>query len=103
MSAHEKIVYTIYDCVGEVYSPPFYADTDAAAIRAVMSSCRIEDSDLQQHAEDFTLFSLGRFNASTGELVGFPSMIKVGAVAPIRDKALRTKVVTEPEGDGSAD
>ena len=98
MSTHEQQIYTIFDSKAEVFLPPFYAVNDAIAIRRVMATMRDLDHDFCQHAEDYTLFQIGVFHALEGGIDPQPP-ISIGNLLPMREEALKAKVVTAPPQD----
>lgn len=70
MANTNNIAFTIYDRKAEIYNQPFYAPTAGAAVRMIEDTMRQSpDGDLAQHPEDFVLYEVGAFNATTGELI----------------------------------
>lgn len=65
-----KKIYTIYDSKAEVYLQPFYEKTDGSAIRAIQDNMKQDDSMLQVHKSDLTLFCIGEYDDNDGTIVG---------------------------------
>lgn len=68
-------IFSTYDRTAEMYSSPFVAPNSGVAIRgfsdAIMNSQ--QKSDLTQHPDDFDLYELGEFDASTGTIYVVPA------------------------------
>jgi len=62
------IVFAIFDAAAEAYLPPMFFDTKGMAIRSFADAVNQEDSGFSRHAADYTLFQIGSFDQSTGEL-----------------------------------
>lgn len=60
-----KVLCSIYDCKGNMWTAPQMFMTNADAIRAFSSAVN-SDTPYNKYAEDFTLFLLGTFDESTG-------------------------------------
>ncbi len=61
-------VYSIYDSCANVFGTPFIMDNDNSAIRAFSDYCHIPDTSVFKHPDDYSLYCLGYFCKSTGEL-----------------------------------
>lgn len=64
-----KRMYCIYDLKAQVYNAPFYALTDGAAQRDVMSNMGA-DSMLGKYPDDYRLCCVGGFEEMTGQVIG---------------------------------
>jgi len=72
----KTFLYSIYDLVAKTYSPPYVAQSDALAIRAVLTVLRDPASSLYQHPHDYRLFKLAAWDDENGEItVDLPSLI----------------------------
>jgi len=60
-------IYSIFDRKTAAYMQPFFALTDGAALRTVMSSMG-EGSMFKAYPGDFDVFRLGRFDEGSGEI-----------------------------------
>lgn len=58
--------YSLYDCKALIYSPPFYAATDAAAVRMVSDTVADPNTSLSRHPTDYVLFMVGEFDDQRG-------------------------------------
>ena len=65
-------VYTIHDSKTEAYLKPFYAATDAEAVRTFADAINDNNSPFHRHAEDYTLFGIGTFEDTQGLLDSLP-------------------------------
>lgn len=88
--SHEQHIYTIFDSKAELFLPPFYAVNDQVAIRRCKATMRDLDHDFSQHAEDYTLFNIGKFDQVKGEIESAPP-VSIGNLLPMRDDALKVK------------
>jgi len=61
--------YSVHDSAAEAYLEPFYARTDAEAVRRFASAASKEDHQFHQHGGDFTLFRVGEWDEKAGRLV----------------------------------
>lgn len=60
----------MYDVKAEFFGPLFECRTDEEAIRVVLTSIsRSTESNLARFTDDFSLYKLGDFNASNGQLL----------------------------------
>lgn len=59
-------VYTIYDTAAGAYMRPFYAQSDAQAIRVFGDLSVAADHDVGRHPEDYSLFRVATFDDNTG-------------------------------------
>jgi len=60
--------YSVLDEKANVYAPPIFLTTHAAAIRAFSDACRDPKTMYFQHPEDFRFYFMGTFDQSTGEM-----------------------------------
>lgn len=58
--------YSLYDNKALVYSPPFYAATDAAAVRMVGDTVADPQTSLSRHPSDYVLYLVGEFDDQKG-------------------------------------
>ena len=62
------IVISIYDIKSGTYSKPMYALNMPVAQRMFVEACADPDTYLRKSPEDYTLYQLGTFDDSSGEL-----------------------------------
>ena len=65
-----KKIFTVYDEKSDAYLQPFFLDTIGQATRAVTDCVNDENHQFCKHSSDYTLFSLGEFDDSTGTFSG---------------------------------
>lgn len=62
-------IYSIFDSAAKAYGRPLFLKTDGLAMRVFVDAVNsLEDSDIRNHPEQFTLFKIGEFDDSTGTL-----------------------------------
>jgi len=66
-------MFTIFDTKADIYSQPFYALTDHAAVRTFADAINTSDSPYNKHPEDYSLFSIADFDDRTGMVTTYPS------------------------------
>lgn len=77
--------YSLFDNKALQYHPPFYASTDAAAIRAVRDLVDDPNTSVGRHPKDYTLYNVGQYDDSNGLFMAQqPLMHVVDAVALVR-------------------
>lgn len=62
--------YTIYDVASGIYMRPFFSQADGQAIRGFKDIACDADHEVGKHPEDYTLYRIGSFNDTTGEMKG---------------------------------
>lgn len=60
--------YSIYDNKSLVYSNPFFAPTDGAAIRIVSDASNDMNTSLGRHPGDYVLYKVGYYDDASGIL-----------------------------------
>lgn len=65
----QMLCFAIFDDKASIYSKPFYAITIGEAIRTFTDAVNTPDSPYNKHPEDYTLYSVGRYNDEIGELI----------------------------------
>jgi hypothetical protein len=74
-------LYSVYDSKSETYSPPNPQPARGQALRSFTDAVNTQsDSLLHTHPEDFTLFEVGTFDSSTGEIVSIPKVSVVNGL-----------------------
>ena len=66
----ELLIFSVFDSAAGAYLQPFFAPTVESAIRSFRQSIN-SDGPFSQFPEDFTLFSIGKFDGATGQVAGF--------------------------------
>lgn len=62
------LVFSVYDTATETFSTPFYAKTEAEALRNFRSAATNEDNQIGQYPGDYHLYSIGEFTDHNGDL-----------------------------------
>lgn len=73
-------VYSVFDSKGDVYGEPWYATNDATARRMFVDGVNDSRTAMFKHAEDYTLFFVGEWDASEGKLSGVQPMAIVNGI-----------------------
>lgn len=71
-------VFAVYDSKVESYLQPFFMQTKGQALRAWETSVNDESTMFCKHPADFTLFEIGEYDDSKGDLVSYSAKIPVG-------------------------
>lgn len=71
-------VYSVFDCKAEAYLQPFFAPTNAVAIRNFIEAALDQKHQFHKYAADYTLFEIGMFNEETAWLDAQPSPRNLG-------------------------
>lgn len=81
--------YTLFDNKALVYSPPFFVNTDGAAVRMVQDICNDLNTQIGRHPGDFVLYCIGTFsdsNAALEPLAPLRHVIDAVALVTIKQK-----------------
>lgn len=60
--------YAVYDKKALAYIMPFFMPNDGTAERAFFDTCNTEDHMFCKHPEDYSLYDIGSFEDTTGEV-----------------------------------
>lgn len=61
--------YTVYDRKALIYSPPFFAVADGAAVRMFQDLAGDTNTQVGRHPGDFVLYRCGGYDDSNGSLL----------------------------------
>lgn len=86
-------VYSIYDEKVESYSQPFFAATNPAAIRMFTDLSNDGQSMISKHPQDYTLYQLGKWDDSTGQIDSFENIVNLGRANEYLNKVELKEVV----------
>lgn len=64
----KRFVFSVYDCVSQVYSPPMVHVTKGAAVREFESAVKSVDT-LKSNPQDYTLYYIGRYDDCDGLMI----------------------------------
>ena len=71
-------VFTVYDSKADCYLQPIYFKSKGEAIRSFSDECNRSESQMNVHAEDFTLFQLGEFDDSNASFDLLVTPVAIG-------------------------
>nr|QJB18902.1 MAG: nonstructural protein [Microvirus sp.] len=71
------LIFSIIDRTTKDFGLPFYQPTKDTAIRSFRDLANDPESMIYKHPDDFTLFELGQFSPSTGQITGHDKPIVV--------------------------
>lgn len=84
------VLFAVRDVKADCYQSLVVLPTRGLAMRGLVDACADPKSPFRQHAEDYTLYELGTFDETTGEVKGhkLPEyvMSAVEAMAMVRKK-----------------
>lgn len=60
--------YTLFDNKALIYSPPFFVNTDGAAVRMVQDIANDLNTQVGRHPGDFVLYCIGTFSDGNASL-----------------------------------
>lgn len=66
----KHLAYSVFDSKTLLFSKPFYALSEAQALRSFADLGRSEDTDPGRHPEDYSLFHVGVYDDQTGVMAG---------------------------------
>lgn len=97
--------YTIYDVASGAYMRPFFTGADGQAIRSFRDIATDADHEVGRHPQDYTLYRVGGFEETTGELSG-GELIKLitGLEAVSHDRQIQPgqlEIAMEKETNGT--
>jgi hypothetical protein len=78
-------IYSVFDSKAQAYIPPFFLQNDAVAVRAFTFSANNPEHDFGRFPVDYTLFKLGEFDDSTGEVVNLSPALNLGLAAIFKE------------------
>ena len=88
-------IFSIYDSKAEAFIQPFFAATVGVAIRNVRRATEEEGSNFKHFAADYTLFELGTFEDTTGEIHLLPAHVNHGTALTLRSLKIAHETVAD--------
>ncbi len=61
-------IFSVYDAQTEAYMRPWTAQTEGQATRIFTDELQRPESEISKHPADYSLFVIGHFNDSSGEI-----------------------------------
>jgi hypothetical protein len=72
-------IYSIYDSAANAYMQPFFMHNDGIAIRAFQDNVNSkEENNISQHPDQFTLFCIGEYDDSNGQITKAETLKSLG-------------------------
>lgn len=78
--------FAVYDVKAEAFLPPFFMANKGQAIRAFGDACSDSGHAFFKHASDYTLFEIGEFDDSLGQLINHDANIPLGVASEYTSK-----------------
>ena len=69
--------YSLFDNKGLMYSPPFFAPTDGAAVRIVRDTVQDTNTSVGRHPADYVLYLVGEYDDSKGLFVSAMPLVHI--------------------------
>lgn len=66
-------IYTVRDIKAQAFATPFFAQTDASAIRTFTDWCRDKNTVLSRHPEDYVLYGIGVWDDEDNDIAKHPT------------------------------
>lgn len=70
--------FTIYDTKLEAYMQPFFMAAKGQALRAFSDTVNDASTQFNKHPQDFTLFEIGEYDDSSGQLTSLKTPLSLG-------------------------
>lgn len=70
----KTLLFVIYDSKAEVYGKPFHLLNQSVAMRTALDLRSDKTTEIARHPEDFTMFHIGEYDDSTGQVTQMKSM-----------------------------
>lgn len=71
-------IFAVHDSKAEAFMTPFFQLTTGLAIRSFQAAVNEEGHEFQKYASDYTLFEVGEFDSSSGEVTTLPTPQSLG-------------------------
>lgn len=65
-----QLVFTVFDAAAKAYLEPFFAPTIEAALRGFREVCERDGHQFNKFPEDYSLWHIGAFDGTSGEISG---------------------------------
>lgn len=79
-------IFSVYDSKASAYIQPFFATTDAVAIRMFEEAISDPNHQFNKWAGDYTLFSLGEWDENTGSIFAFDTPYNLGTALTFKSQ-----------------
>lgn len=71
-------MFTVHDVKAEAYLQPFFLHTKGQAIRSITEAVSNPEHQFAKYPADFTLFELGEYDDSNGQITSHAAPISLG-------------------------
>jgi hypothetical protein len=71
-------MFSVYDSKASAFSKPFFIETKGLAVRSFEQTVNDEQSALSRFPADFTLFELGDWDPSSGQIAMHKAPVSLG-------------------------
>lgn len=79
-------MFTVYDSKAEAYNQPFYMRSKGEALRAWHSTVNDKTTQFYTHPADYTLFEIGEFDDSTGNITIYQAKHNLGNAMEFKNR-----------------
>lgn len=86
VSVYSHKVFSIFDSKAQAWLQPFFAVNAAVAVRMFERACNDENTDYFRFASDYSLFEVGEWSESRGELVSVEPKVALGVAVEFLKK-----------------
>ena len=62
-------IYSIYDSKMTAYNTPFFSHNNQTALRSFEEAVNDENTTINKHPDDYSLWHIGYFNEDSGEII----------------------------------
>lgn len=91
-------IYSMYDEKAESYNRPFIFTTNGQATRAFSDGVKDGQSNLAKHYQDYSLYCIGTFNETTGEVNSIKPVELICRASEFVDTNVQPNhIITPPE------
>ncbi len=73
-----KEIFAVYDSKAEVYSTPMFMRNKGEALRSWADICNDDKAVYNKHPQDYSLFHIGTFSETTGEIIPLATPSSLG-------------------------
>jgi len=81
------VICAVYDSKAEAYLTPIFQQSRGTALRAFQAAAQKSDHDFHVHAGDYSLFELGLWDETTGQIHMHEAPVNLGLALHYIDAA----------------
>jgi hypothetical protein len=78
-------IFSVYDDKAEAYLQPFFAGSKGLATRSITDVVNDANHQFHKYAADFTLFELGEFDDTNGNITLHDSKVNLGTLIEYKE------------------